>query len=150
MSDANENGSIAEYLYLLGLSVGSAHPQARIDSSAIEVVQSKFAAFNQHDVAAIESIYAAGALLNSPDYRNLVGNKPIAETYRKLFDAIPDAKDNVELLEAAGNHIYVQFVLSGHWNGIADKPLGVRIMAVYKVVDGRIVDDATYYDRKAP
>lgn len=143
-------GQLLSICICWGLLVGSAHADARTDSRSIEVVQSKFAAFNQHDVAAIENIYATGALLNSPDYRNLVGNKPIAETYRKLFDAIPDAKDDVELLEAAGNHIYVQFVLSGHWNGIADKPLGVRIMAVYKVVDGHIVDDATYYDRKAP
>jgi len=143
-------GQLLSIVVCWSLSVVSTHADAHTDSRSIEVVQSKFAAFNLHDVAAIENIYAREALLNSPDYRNLVGNKPIAETYRKLFDAIPDAKDNVELLEAAGNHIYVQFVLSGHWNGIADKPLGVRIIAVYKATDGHIVDDATYYDRKAP
>jgi ketosteroid isomerase-like protein len=132
------------------LSFASTHADAGTDSRAVEVVQSKFAAFNQHDVAAIENSYASGARLDSPDYRNLVGNKPIAATYRKLFDAIPDAKDNIELLEAAGNHVYVQFTLTGHWNGVADKPVEARIIAVYKVADGHIVDDSTYYDRKAP
>lgn len=131
------------------LSLASTHADAHTQSRSVDVIQRKFAAFNQHDVAAIENIYAGGALLNSPDYRNLVGNKPIAETYRKIFDAIPDAKDEIDLLEAAGNHVYVQFVLTGHWNGAMDKPIDVRIMSVYKVEDGRIVADATYYDRKA-
>jgi ketosteroid isomerase-like protein len=115
---------------------------------SIETVRNKFAAFNRHDFVAIENIYAGNAVLNSPDYHDLVGNKPIAETYRKLFDAIPDAKDDIELLEAAGNHIYVKFVMTGHWNGVGDKPISAHIMAVYTVRDGRIIDDATYYDRK--
>jgi ketosteroid isomerase-like protein len=132
------------------VAVVSAHAGARADARSIETVQSKFTAFNHHDVAAIEKIYATGAILNSPDYRNLVGNKPIAETYQKIFDAIPDAKDNIESLESAGSHVYVQFVLTGHWNGIQDKPVSVRIIAVYRVADGRIVDDSTYYDRKVP
>lgn len=115
-----------------------------------EVVQSKFSAFNRHDVGAIEEVYASGATLNSPDYSNLVGNEAIAGTYRKLFDSIPDAKDNIQLLESVGKHVYVQFVLSGHWNGAQDKPIGVRIMAAYTVENGRIIEDATYYDRKIP
>jgi hypothetical protein len=132
------------------LSVLCAPADARTDSRHLQTVQSKFAAFNQHDVGTIEKTYAVGAILNSPEYHNLVGNKPIADTYRKIFDAIPDAKDNIELIESAGNHVYVQFVLTGHWNGIQDKPINVRILAVYKVDEGRIIDDATYYDRKGP
>ena len=127
---------------------GSSYAASQVDIQPMQIVRNKFAAFNQHDVAAIEDIYSATATLNSPDYRNLVGNKPIADTYRKIFDSIPDAKDTIEQLESAGKHVYVQFVLSGHWNGLQDKPISVRIMAVYMVKDGRIVDDATYYDRK--
>jgi hypothetical protein len=131
-----------------GLAGGSSYAASRAGIRPIDAVRNKFAAFNQHDVGAIEEIYSETATLNSPDYRNLVGNKPIAETYRKIFDSIPDAKDNVELLEFAGKRVYAQFVLSGHWNGMQDKPVSVRIMAVYTVKDGRIVDDSTYYDRK--
>ena len=121
------------------LSAVSTPADAHTNNRSIEVVQSQIRSLhNQHpNVAAIEGIYASGALLNSPDNRSLIGNKPIDDTYRKLFDAIPDAKDNIEMLEAAGNHIYVQFVLTGHWNGISDKPLEVRIMSVYKVADGQ-------------
>lgn len=126
----------------------SSYAASLAETGPMEAVRHKFAAFNRHDVGAIEKIYSSGAILNSPDYRNLVGNKPIAETYRKLFDSIPDAKDEIELLESAGKHVYAQFLLSGHWNGMQDKLVSVRIMAAYTVRDGRIVEDATYYDRK--
>ena len=132
-----------------GLGGASSYAASQVDIQSMKnTVRNKFAAFNQHDVAAIEEIYSRSATLNSPDYHDLVGNKPIAETYRKIFDSIPDAKDTIQQLESAGQHVYVQFVLSGHWNGLQDKPISVRIMAVYTVKDGRIVADATYYDRK--
>jgi hypothetical protein len=131
-----------------GLAGVGSYAASPADTGPMAAVRHKFAAFNQHDVGAIEKIYSSRATLNSPDYRHLVGNKPIAETYRKLFDSIPDAKDEIELLESAGEHVYAQFVLSGHWNGMQDKPVNVRIMAAYTVRDGRIIEDATYYDRK--
>ena len=131
-----------------GLVGGSSYAASLADAGPIEAVRHKFAAFNRHDVGAIEEIYSSRATLNSPDYRNLIGNKPIAETYRQLFDSIPDANDKIELLESAGEHVYAQFVLSGHWNGLQDKPISVRIMAAYTVRGGRIIEDATYYDRK--
>jgi limonene-1,2-epoxide hydrolase len=129
---------------------GTSHAASQVDIRPLEAVRNKFAAFNQHDVGTIEEIYARSAILNSPDYSNLVGNKAIAETYRKIFDSIPDARDDVQLLESVGKHVYVQFILTGHWNRMQDRPVNVRIIAVYTVEDGRIVDDATYYDRKAP
>jgi ketosteroid isomerase-like protein len=129
------------------LTIVTSHAEPPADQ-AVQAIERKFSAFNQHDVAAIEGIYADSATLNSPDYHDLTGNRPIAETYRKIFDAIPDAKDTIGLLESAGNHVYVQFVLTGHWNGMQDKPVNVRIIAAYTVQGGRIVEDSTYYDRK--
>jgi SnoaL-like polyketide cyclase len=131
-------------------SLASAYAAGTVGGQSIATVQSKFIAFNRHSVAEIEGIYSDRAMLNSPDYHELMGNKPIADTYRKLFEAIPDATDEVELLEAAGSHVYAQFILHGHWGGMQDKPINVRIIAVYKVEGDRIVDDATYYDRKSP
>jgi ketosteroid isomerase-like protein len=125
-------------------------PASHAAGGPIYTVQKKFDAFNRHDAAAIREIYASHATLHSPDYPSLEGNAPIADTYRKLFDAIPDAKDNLELLETSANHVYAQFVLTGHWNGAQDKPLKVRIISVYAIKDGRIVEDSTYYDRKPP
>lgn len=125
-------------------------PASHAAGGPIDTVRRKFDAFNRHDPVAIQEIYASNATLHSPDNPSLEGNAPIAETYRKLFDAIPDAKDNMELIETSGHHVYAQFILTGHWKGAQDKPLNVRIISVYAVKDGHIVEDSTYYDRKAP
>lgn len=125
-------------------------PASHSSGAAIDAVRQKFDAFNRHDARMIEEIYASNATLHSPDYPSLEGNGPIADTYRKLFEAIPDAKDSLVLIETSAGHVYAQFILTGHWKGAEDKALNVRIISVYAVESGHIVDDATYYDRKVP
>lgn len=111
-------------------------------------VQRKFISFDDHDAATIQEIYAVDAVLHSPDYPELKGNAGIADTYRQLFSAIPDAKDEVLSFDVIGNKVYVQFALTGHFGGTAGKPIRVPIMSIYTVQDGHIVADTTYYDRK--
>jgi len=122
--------------------------QFPIVATVTAAVRQKFEAFNRHDVDAIERLYAANAVLHSPDYPNLSGNQPIADTYRRLFAMIPDVRDNLVLLERAGDHLYAQFELSGHLGGAQDKPVSLRLISVYIVRDNRITEDNTYYDRK--
>src|SRR5215469_1302119 len=55
------------------------------DADVLATVRQKFEAFNRHDTTAIERLYAPDAVLHSPDYPSLSGNKPIADTYRNLF-----------------------------------------------------------------
>ena len=138
------------FLLASGLVPTATFAASGADAKAIDAVRSKFEAFNKHDVDAIERIYASDATLSSPDYPSLAGNAPIADTYRKLFEAIPDAQDKLETIEASAKHVYAQFVLTGHFNGAQDKPVIARIISVYAVENGRIVDDTTYYDRKMP
>jgi ketosteroid isomerase-like protein len=120
------------------------------DDDTLRTVQLKFAAFDRHDAAAIQGTYAAEAILHSPDYPNLVGNAPIADTYRRLFEAIPDAKDEVQSLDRSADKVYARFALTGHWKAAPDQAIKVRIFSVYTVRDGHIVEDDTYYDRKVP
>jgi ketosteroid isomerase-like protein len=133
---------------------GLARPTISAASEAgmepLKTIQLKFAAFNVHDVAAIKNIYASEATLHSPDYPKLVGNEKIADTYRQLFAAIPDARDNIVSIQSSADTVYAQFVLTGHFNGVESKPVSVRIISVYTVKDHHIVGDSTYYDRKAP
>jgi limonene-1,2-epoxide hydrolase len=134
--------------------LAAANPVASAPSTSevepIRTVELKFAAFNRHDAAAIETLYASNAILRSPDYPELLGNSKIADTYRWIFDAIPDAKDSIVTIESTANHVYVQFVLSGHLKSAENKPINVRIMSVYTVKDHLVVSDSTYYDRKTP
>lgn len=123
---------------------------ARGNADSVNAINLKFAAFNRHDSSAIQDIYAIDAILHSPDYPALTGNAPIADTYRGLFSAIPDAQDTVRSLGSSGDKVYVEFTLTGHLKGAADRPIDVRIMSVYTVKAGKITVDSTYYDRKRP
>lgn len=138
--------AIAGLLYCLASLAGCGTLQPSTDPA--EAVRAKFEAFNRHDVSAIENIYAADAVLHSPDYPELSGNAPIAGTYRSLFEAVPDAHDETQSLDVVADKVYAQFVLTGHFKGAADKPIKARLIAVYTVHGGRIIEDATYYDRK--
>jgi ketosteroid isomerase-like protein len=138
------------FLLASGIAATATSAVSGADAKLDDPVRLKFAAFNKHDVDAIERIYASDATLQSPDYPHLSGNSKIADTYRKIFEAIPDAKDELEALETSPHHVYAQFVLTGHFNGAQDKPVRVRIISVYAVKNGHITDDATYYDRKMP
>jgi len=133
-----------------GIVATAIYAASGVDAKSGDLVRQKFAAFNKHDVHAIEQIYASNATLRSPDYPSLTGNAQIADTYRAIFDAIPDARDDVTILETSSNHVYAQFTLTGHLKGAQDKPVSVRIISVYAVKDGHIIDDSTYYDRKMP
>ena len=143
----------AEAAYLIALffvASAAAFAVKQGSDDTVKTVQPKFAAFDRHDTAAIQGIYADEAVLHSPDYPNLVGNAPIADTYRRLFEAIPDAKDEVQSLDSSADKVYAQFVLTGHWKAAPDQAVKVRIISVYTVRGGHIVEDVTYYDRKAP
>jgi ketosteroid isomerase-like protein len=147
--------SILAYALVASMEAGSlAAPAASAvapASTGIEpekTVAQKFEAFNRHDADAIQDLYAKDAMLRSPDHPELLGNSKIADTYRWIFAAIPDAKDTILSIESTGSNVYVQFVLTGHLKDAQSKAVSVRIMSVYTVRDHRIVSDATYYDRK--
>ena len=142
--------AFAFLIVVVCLSVSSGFAIAKASGDQTKTVRLKFDAFNRHDVDAIKTTYAPDAILHSPDYPELHGNSPIAETYSRLFDAMPDAKDTIQALGSFEDKVYAQFLLTGHFNGAADKPVSVRIMSVYTIRNGLIIDDSTYYDRKAP
>jgi len=118
-------------------------------SHPLDTVRQKFAAFDRHDVATIRTLYAHDAVLHSPDHPRVIGDVPIAETYRGLFALIPDARDAITSLDVSGNKVFSQYVLTGHFQGAAGKPIKVSIMSVYTIRNNHIALDDTYYDRKA-
>jgi len=147
MKTASKKTIICVAFSMAGL---TACAMSRDRDDPLTVVRQKFSAFDRHDTAAIQNLYAAEAVLNSPDYPELHGNAQIGDTYQRLLKAIPDARDEVQSLDLSGQKVYAQFLLIGHWMGSADKPIRVPILSVYTVRGGHIVADKTYYDRKAP
>jgi ketosteroid isomerase-like protein len=146
METANQKAIICAAFSLASLT-GCA--TLRNHDDPMTVVRQKFAAFDRHDTPAIQNLYAADAVLNSPDYPELHGNVQIGDTYQRLLKAVPDARDEVQSLDLSGQKVYAQFFLIGHWMGSADNPIRVPILSVYTVRAGHIVADATYYDRRS-
>jgi ketosteroid isomerase-like protein len=136
--------------YLIALLCSACSPAGAHPVDPAATVRLKFAAFDRHDAGAIQGIYAGDAVLHSPDYPNLVGNAPIADTYRRLFEAIPDAKDELRSLDRSADKVFAQFVLTGHFKAAPDVAVKIRIISVYTVHGDHIVEDVTYYDRKVP
>src|SRR6184192_1466472 len=89
--DMKATETILFFLLASGMTAATTSAASSADAKSNDPVQRKFAAFNKHDVDAIEQIYASDATLRSPDYPSLTGNSRIADTYRKIFDAVPDA-----------------------------------------------------------
>ena len=133
-------------LQLAVLAGAPAAPGSGCGAQPRETVLCWFAAFNRHDAAAIERLYAPDAVLRDPDHRMLRGNKPIAATYRSLFRHVPDVHDRLLHVDVAGRRVYVEFISTGSSGG---KTFHLPILSVLTVEGGRIVEDSTYFDRQA-
>jgi steroid delta-isomerase-like uncharacterized protein len=108
------------------------------------VVERLFAAFNRHDRASMQALYAPDAVHLSPDLcAPAQGPVAIAAIYQTLFDTLPDMRDDLEEMVAEGDHVALRFTAHAHANGQA---LDMPIAAFIEVRDGRIVREQTFYD----
>ncbi len=117
-----------------------------------ETVAALFAAFNRHDAEGLAALYADDAVVESPDLeRPLEGPAAIAAHYHAMFAQWPDVRDDVRNVVAAGDQAAVEFVSAGTMQ-MDGRPVrfALPICSVLKVRDGRIVRDASYFDRTQP
>lgn len=112
------------------------------------VVKKMFEHFNQHDWQSMVQLYADTALYQDPAY----GTTPIKLThadclkkYNELQQQIPDVQDAVKAIYPSGNnHVIVAFETSG--TGPDGKKFMLPICTIFKVENGKITEDFTYYD----
>jgi ketosteroid isomerase-like protein len=103
-----------------------------------------FAAFNRRDLAAMEALYAPHARLTSSDFCAPRGRADVRRTYRALFDAHPDVRDEVEAMVVEGDRVAVRFRARG-------ASLDLHLMTFLRFERGLIVADDTIFDtRGAP
>jgi ketosteroid isomerase-like protein len=105
------------------------------------VVQAMFAAFNRHDAAAMEQMYAEDARLTSSDFCHARGRSDIERTYNALFKTYPDIRDTVETIVSQGDRVAVRFTAASSSGGIS-----MTIHTFLRVRDGRIVEDDSVFD----
>ncbi len=114
----------------------------------VALVEQMFEAFNQHDWKKMASYYADNAAFLDPTLgaeEVKQSHADIVKKYSNLQKMAPDIHDDIQHIHAAGNTVVVEFVSSG------SAPDGTKwklpICTVLTLADGKIIRDATYFDK---
>jgi hypothetical protein len=118
------------------------------DSTNIKIALQLFDHFNKHDWQSYASLYTDSAKFLDPSFGKNEIVQSRAQTIKKYSDLqkiIPDVKDNLRSVSAAGqNTVIVEFISTGT---LPDKSkLYLPICAIFKMQDGKIIEDHTYFD----
>jgi len=112
-------------------------------SDPAAIIDKLFDAFNRHDVAALQTLYAPNARLTSSDFCKARSGVDVARTYGALFRAFPDIRDDVEAIVIEGDRAAVRFVSS------IRAPRGgfpLKLTTFFRFSGGRIIEDNTIFD----
>ena len=114
------------------------------------LIKNLFTAFNRHDWKAMSEMYAEDFESLDPSSgkkRLQQQRKYIVETYSGLQQYSPDIRDSVINLFAEENRVVAEFISTG--TTAKGEKWMQPICTVFKIENGLIVSDATYYDRKS-
>lgn len=137
-------------LVFLGLMFGCAekkNPQTEMTTQNLNSAKALFAAFNQHDWQKMANFYAQDATFLDPSYGTAWVKKTKEEliaNYAGMEKGAPDIKDTITSIFAADDKVSVQFTASGTTEG---QEWSVQISTILTFKDGKIISDATYYDK---
>jgi len=109
----------------------------------VAVIDQLFDAFNRHDVAALQALYAPNARLTSSDFCKPRTGTDVGRTYGAMFRAFPDIRDDVDTIIIDGDRAAVRFVSSSRTPGGSFR---VKLMTFFRFSGGRIVEDDTVFD----
>jgi ketosteroid isomerase-like protein len=124
---------------LLALLLLTSSPPQQTDPA--KVARAVFEAFNAHDWARMEALYASNVELMDPAFE---GTKTGKEGMTDFYRSVPDIHDEVKTLTASANIVVVEFVSTGTIEG---KKFSLPICTVFKIEKGLVVSDHTYYDK---
>lgn len=117
------------------------------DSTNIKIVLKNFEYFNKHDWKNKVLLFAESTAFLDPSYgkeKVIKNREQMLQKYAGLEKAIPDIRDDVMSMYASGNTVVVEIVSHGTLPDKSD--LNLPICIVYKIENGLIVEDHTYYD----
>ena len=114
-------------------------------SNPAQIAKKAFEYFNAHQWDSLESLYASDAVLIDPAFPvPPKGPKAIVNVYREISKKYPDIKDEIINLIAQDNKVAIEFISSG--TAKTGESFKLRISSFLVLRDGKIVEDATYYD----
>ena len=112
-------------------------------SDPAAIIDKLFDAFNRHDVAALQALYAPNARLSSSDFCKPRTGADVTRTYGAMFRDFPDIRDDVDTLIIEGDRAAVRFVSSSRVLGGGFR---LKLMTFFQFSGGRIIEDDTIFD----
>ncbi|WP_161805834.1 nuclear transport factor 2 family protein [Pedobacter sp. Hv1] len=123
------------------------NPQAEIAAQNLNSAKALFAAFNQHDWNKMADFYAKDALFLDPAYGKTwvkKNHEEFMDNYKWMQKSAPDIKDELTAIFAADDKVSIQFTSTGTTEG---QQWSIPISTILTFKDGKIIKDATYYDK---
>ncbi len=121
---------------------------SQVEQANKELINKYFSLFNQHDWKALSEMYADSAEFKDPTSGMKVIKKSKAqfiEEYSGLQEQFPDVHDQVVNVYPSGeHHVVVEFISTG--TGADQKKFELQIVVIFRLENGKIVEDFTYYD----
>jgi ketosteroid isomerase-like protein len=135
-------------LLLLTASCQSASTEKVDPTNAnIELVKKVFEAFNKHDWKQMVSYYANPTDFLDPslglDYVKQTHEQSLTK-YAGLQNFAPDINDSIVGIYASGDKVFVEFISTGTTQG---QKWHLPFCDAFTIKDGKVVKDATYYDK---
>ena len=118
-----------------------------VDSTNIKIVMQNFEYFNKHDWAKKASLFADNTIFLDPSYgkeKVTKNRQQMIAKYGDLEKYIPDIRDDIQSIYPSGNTVVVEIISHGTRPDKSD--LNLPICIVYRIENGLIVEDHTYYD----
>lgn len=126
-------------------------------ADAREVIAQATQAFNAHDEERIRSMYAENCRMEAPGDVRLEGPDQVTQFAMLWLNAFPDATVTVHNEVVAGDWVAHQFTFEGtHKETLAgptgeipatNRRLSGRGAELFRVQDGKIVEDHLYFDQ---
>lgn len=118
----------------------------------LSVVQRRIAAWNAHDVDAVNALYAESGVVISPTGGVLEGRAEIARINRLWFAAFPDVQFRSDDVLIDGDRVAHVAQLSGTHAGeffgvpASGRHVEVQIVMILTLADGLIAEERRIYD----
>jgi hypothetical protein len=94
-------------------------------------------------VTALQALYTADAVLQSPDFCKPRSGRDVARSYGRMFSQIPDIHDAVQTVVIEGDRAAVLFVAT---SGQGSRLLCLQLMTMLRFRNEHIIEDITVFD----
>jgi steroid delta-isomerase-like uncharacterized protein len=121
-----------------------------------QIVKHHFEALNRHDLAELVKDYASDAKIRSASWDgNHIGPQAITDAYTRYFHTSPDLKYTITDVIYSDTSAVIAYTSTGTMTNLEgsspaymqDKPYTLNNCTIMHIRDGKITDEATYFDQ---